>query len=53
MCESDILEKRRRISFKKVERTPKEAKLELVETYVWGPVLVSSIGGRSYFCYLH
>ena len=34
MCESDILEKQRRISFKKVERTPKEAKLELVETYV-------------------
>ena len=35
MCESRILEKQRRVNFKKVGRTPKEAKLELVHIDVW------------------
>ena len=49
MCESCILEKQRRVNFKKVGRTPKEAKLELVHIDVWGPALVLAIRGRSYF----
>ena len=49
MCESCILEKQRRVNFKKVGRTPKEAKLELVHIDVWGPALVSAIRRRSYF----
>ena len=49
MCESCILGKQKRVSFKKVGRTPKEAKLKFVHTNVQGLAPVSSIGGRSYF----
>ena len=47
MCESCILEKQRRVNFKKVRRTPKEAKMELVHTNVWG------IWWKVLFCDLH
>lgn len=49
MCESYILGKKNRVSFKKVGITLKEAKLKLVHTYVRGIDLISSISGRSYF----
>ncbi|XP_020263239.1 uncharacterized protein LOC109839218 [Asparagus officinalis] len=44
LCESCILGKQKRISFKRVGRTPKEEKLELVHTDVWGPASVPSTG---------
>lgn len=49
MCESYILGKKKRVSFKKVSITRKEAKLKLVHTNVRGIDLISSISGRSYF----
>jgi hypothetical protein len=49
ICEGCILGKQKRVSFKRVGRTPKQVKLELVHTDVWGPASVSSIGGKSYF----
>jgi Integrase core domain. len=48
-CESCILGKQKRVSFQKSGRTPRQEKLELVHTDVWGPAPVSSIGGKSYF----
>ena len=49
MCESCILRKQKRVSFNKVGRTLKEAKLKLVHTNVRGLASVSCIGERSYF----
>ncbi|ONK72653.1 uncharacterized protein A4U43_C04F21630 [Asparagus officinalis] len=49
LCESCIFGKQKRISFKRIGRTPKERKLELVHTDVWGPTSVQSTGGRLYF----
>ncbi|XP_020262764.1 uncharacterized protein LOC109838755 [Asparagus officinalis] len=40
LYESCIFGKQKRISFKRVGRTPKEEKLELVHTDVWGPASV-------------
>ncbi len=37
------------MSFKKAGRAPAKEKPELVHTDVWGPALVSSIGGKQYF----
>ncbi|KAI9195220.1 hypothetical protein LWI28_012848 [Acer negundo] len=48
-CESCILGKQKRVSFKKTGRAPTKEKLELVHTDVWGPASVSSIGGKQYF----
>lgn len=48
-CESCIFGKHKRVSFNTSGRTPKQVKLELVHTDVWGPAAVSSIGGKSYF----
>jgi hypothetical protein len=48
-CESCILGKQKRVSFKKAGRAPAKEKLELVHTDVWGPASVSSIGGKQYF----
>ena len=49
MCENCILGKQRRVSFKKVGKTPKEVKLKLVYTNVWGLASISSIGRRFFF----
>ena len=49
LCESCIFGKQKRVSFIKSGRPPKQEKLELVHTDVWGPATVSSIGGKSYF----
>ena len=49
LCESCIYGKQKRVSFNTGGRTPKQEKLELVHTDVWGPAPVSSIGGKSYF----
>ena len=49
LCECCIFGKQKRVSFKTGGRTPKQEKLELVHTDVWGPATVSSIGGKSYF----
>jgi len=48
-CESCILGKHKRVSFKKAGRTPAKEKLELMHTDVWGPASISSIGGKQYF----
>ncbi|RVX13352.1 Retrovirus-related Pol polyprotein from transposon TNT 1-94 [Vitis vinifera] len=45
MCESCILGKQKKVSFLKTGRTPKAEKLELVHTDLWGPYLVTSLGG--------
>ena len=37
------------MSFLKTGRTPKAEKLELVHTDLWGPSLVASLGGSSYY----
>ena len=44
MCESYILGKQ-----KKVSRTPKVEKLELVHTDLWGPSPVASLKGSRYY----
>ncbi|CAN1807780.1 Retrovirus-related Pol polyprotein from transposon TNT 1-94 [Linum perenne] len=49
LCESCIYGKQSRVSFNTSGRTPKQEKLELVHTDVWGPAPVSSIGGKLYF----
>jgi len=48
-CESCILGKQKRVSFKKARRAPAKEKLELVHTDVWGPALLSLIGSKQYF----
>ncbi|KAK0585008.1 hypothetical protein LWI29_022138 [Acer saccharum] len=48
-CESCVLGKQKRVSFKKTGRVPAKEKLELVHTDVWGPASVSSTGGKQYF----
>ena len=49
MCESCILGKQKKVSFLKINRTPKAKKLELVHTDLWGPSLVASLGGSRYY----
>ena len=49
LCECCIFGKQKRVSFKTNGKTPKQEKLKLVHTDVWGPATVSSIGGKSYF----
>ena len=49
MCESCILGKHKKVSFLKACRTPKVEKLELVHTDLWGPSLVASLGGLTYY----
>ena len=48
-CESCVLGKQKRVSFKKTGKVPVKKKLELVHTDVWGPASVSSTGGKQYF----
>ena len=49
MCESCILGKQKRVSFLKIDRTPKVEKLELVHTDLWGPSPVASLRGSRYY----
>ena len=49
MCESCILGKQKRVSFLKIDRTPKVEKLELVHTDLWGSSPVASLGGLRYY----
>ena len=48
-CEDCVLGKQKKISFIKDGREKKTQRLELVHTDVWGPSLVKSFGGNSYF----
>jgi hypothetical protein len=48
-CESCILGKQKRVSFKKAGRASAKEKLELVHIDVWGLASVSSIRGKQYF----
>ncbi|RVW68574.1 Retrovirus-related Pol polyprotein from transposon TNT 1-94 [Vitis vinifera] len=49
MCESCILGKQKKVSFLKTGRTPKAEKLELVQTNLWEPSPVASLGGSRYY----
>ena len=49
MCESCILGKQKRVSFLKIDKTPKVEKLELVHTDLWGFSPVASLGGLRYY----
>ena len=49
MCESCILGKQKKVSFLKIDRTPKAKKLELIHTDLWGPSPVASLGGSRYY----
>ena len=49
ICESCILGKQKRVSFLKIDRTPKVEKLELVHTDLWGFSPVASLGGLRYY----
>ncbi|WVZ04917.1 hypothetical protein V8G54_018263 [Vigna mungo] len=44
-----ILGKQKRVSFQRSARIPKKERLELVHSDVWGPTIVSFIGGKRYF----
>ena len=41
--------KQKRVSFMKTRKENKKKKLELVDTDVWGPTQVSSLGGSHYY----
>lgn len=41
--------KKKRVSFVKSEKENKSERLELVHTYVWGPIDISSLGGSHYY----
>ena len=49
MCESYILGKQKNLSFLKTGRTPKAEKLELIHSNLWGPSLVASLRGSTYY----
>jgi len=49
MCESCILGEQKRVSFLKTGKTSKAGKLELVDTDLWGPSPVASLGGSRYY----
>ncbi|KAL2228217.1 UNVERIFIED_CONTAM: Retrovirus-related Pol polyprotein from transposon TNT 1-94 [Sesamum indicum] len=46
-CEHCVFGKQKRVSFLTTGRTPRKEKLELVHTDLWGPALVSSLGGST------
>ena len=48
-CESCILEKQKRVSFKKIGRISVKEKLKLVHIDVWGLASVSSTRCKQYF----
>ena len=49
LCEDCIFGKQKKVSFTKIGKTPKEKRLELVHTDVWGPSPVSSLAGSLYY----
>ena len=49
LCESCVMCKQKRVSFTKTPREPKEVRLEMVYTDVWGPSPVSSIGVSRFY----
>ena len=49
MCNHCVVGKQRRVSFKHHSSSRKEEVLELVHSYVCGPLKVKSIGGALYF----
>ena len=46
-CEDSVFGKQRKVSFKRMGPSPKLQKLELVQTDVWGPAQVPSLGNSS------
>eukprot|EP00253_Pinus_taeda_P029010 PITA_29010 len=49
LCENCVYEKQKRVIFLRVGKEKKSEKLELVDTDVWGPAQVSSLGGSRYY----
>ena len=49
LCESCVMDKQKRVSFTKTPREPKKVRLEIVNTDVWGPSPVSSLGGSRFY----
>ena len=49
LCEGCVFSKWKRVNFSKVRRDPKTKKLELVHTDIWGPSIVTSLGGSNYY----
>lgn len=49
MCENCIMGKQKKVSFLKASRVPRSEKLELIYAELWGPSLVSSLGGSQYY----
>ena len=49
LCEDCIFGKQKKVSFTKIDKTPKAERLELVHTDVWGPSPVSSLAGSLYY----
>ena len=41
--------KQKRVSFTKIPREPRKVQLEMVNTDVWGPSPVSSLGGSIFY----
>ncbi|GKG08062.1 retrovirus-related pol polyprotein from transposon TNT 1-94 [Tanacetum coccineum] len=48
-CELCVLGKQKKVTFKKIGHPPKFGKLELVHSDVYGPTLVSSVGGSQFY----
>jgi len=48
-CEHRVYEKMKRVRFIRVGKEKKSEKLELLNTNVWGPTQVSSLGGSHYY----
>jgi len=48
-CEDYVYEKKRKVNFSKVMKSPKAERLELVHTDVWGKASVPSLGSSLYF----
>ena len=49
LCESCVMDKQKRESFTKTPREPKKVRLEMVNTDVWGPSPVLSLGGSRFY----
>ena len=49
LCESCVMGKQKRVSFIKAAKEPKKLRLKMHHTDVWGPSLVSSLGGSKFY----
>ena len=49
LCEDCIFGKQKKVSFTKIDKTPKAERLELAHTDVWGPSSVSSLAGSLHY----